>query len=133
VTTVSALLSRTQAGSNGCLIWQRATNSRGYGVVWHDGKVRLAHRVMWNLTYGAWPTPGLVIDHVCEVKPCVNPGHLRESTNRDNVLRSPFSPMNTIKASPACRNGHTYPIPTRIDSNGWRVCPSCPSRRGRFQ
>lgn len=73
---------------NGCHIWQRARNSRGYGVVWHDGKVRLAHRVAWFLEYGRWPTQGLVIDHVCNVKACINPAHLRELENWQNLRRA---------------------------------------------
>jgi len=73
--------------SNGCHIWQKARNSRGYGVIWHDGKVRLAHRVAWFLKHGAWPIKGLVIDHICEVKACVNADHLREMENWRNVRR----------------------------------------------
>ena len=74
--------------SNGCHIWQKARNSRGYGVIWHDGKVRLAHRVAWFLKHGAWPIKGLVIDHICEVRACVNADHLRELTNGQNIMRA---------------------------------------------
>ena len=77
-----------EAGVNGCHIWQRATNSRGYGVVWHDGKVRLAHRVAFNLAHGRWPDPTMVIDHICNQKLCVNPEHLRELTNWQNLRRA---------------------------------------------
>lgn len=73
--------------ASGCHIWQRARNSRGYGVVWHDGKVRLAHRVAWFLQRGSWPQPDRVLDHICEVKACVNPEHLRELENWQNVRR----------------------------------------------
>ena len=75
------------ADDNGCHIWQRALNNRGYGVVWHDGKVRLAHRVAWYLAHGSWPRAGLVLDHICEVKACVNPEHLRELENWQNIRR----------------------------------------------
>lgn len=73
---------------NGCHIWQKARNSRGYGVVWHDGKLRLAHRVAWLLERGQWPASGLVLDHMCEVKACVNPAHLRELQNWQNLRRA---------------------------------------------
>ncbi len=73
---------------DGCHIWTRAKNSRGYGVVWHDGKVRLAHRVAFEIANGRPPTSGLVIDHICNVKECVNPVHLRELENWQNLRRA---------------------------------------------
>jgi hypothetical protein len=73
---------------SGCHIWQRAKNSRGYGVVWFDGKVRLAHRVAWFLEHGSWPCADLVLDHACDIKPCVNAMHLREMENWRNLRRA---------------------------------------------
>lgn len=73
---------------NGCHLWQKARNNRGYGVVWHDGKLRLAHRVAWLLEHGRWPAEGLVLDHLCEVKACVNAAHLREVPNHVNLRRA---------------------------------------------
>ena len=120
--------------TNGCHIWQKALNSRGYGVVWHDGKLRLAHRVAWLLAHDRWPRSGLVLDHVCEVKACVNAEHLREVTNRTNVLRSALSPMNVTAARSACSRGHNYSDETlRIDSHGHRQCRICDGiREGRW-
>ena len=74
--------------ANGCHIWQKALNSRGYGVIWHDGKLHLAHRVAWLLEHGRWPNPALVIDHACNEKACVNVAHLRELPNHLNLRRA---------------------------------------------
>ena len=82
-----ALDGKFQVTEDGCHLWLRARNSRGYGAVWFDGKVRLAHRVAWFLAHGRWPADGLVIDHICEVKACVNPDHLRELENWQNIRR----------------------------------------------
>jgi HNH endonuclease len=120
-----------QVDPTGCHLWTRSRNSRGYGVFYLDGKLRLAHRVAWLMAHGRWPSEDLKVDHICEVKACVNPDHLRELTNRENVCRSPLSPMNVYRNAVECRNGHPYDTTTRIDSNGWRVCSYCPSRRGR--
>jgi hypothetical protein len=117
----------------GCHTWTRALNTRGYGVFWLDGRLQLAHRVAWLRRHGSWPDATLRVDHICENKTCVNADHLRELTNRDNVMRSPLSPMNLMLAATTCRNGHPYDASTRTDKNGWRVCAQCPSRRGRSQ
>ena len=74
--------------SNSCHVWQRAKQTRGYGVVWFDGKVRLAHRVSWFLAHGAWPAPDKVLDHACDNKSCVNVDHLREMDNYANLRRA---------------------------------------------
>lgn len=120
-----------QVHPSGCHLWTRALNSRGYGVFYFDGKNHLAHRVSWVLTHGRWPAAHLKVDHICEVKACVNPHHLRELTNGANIMRTPRSPMNVLRAATECRNGHPYDDTTRLDGNGWRVCSRCPSRRGR--
>lgn len=77
----------------GCHVWKRGRQSRGYGVVWFDGRVRLAHRVAWFLTHGAWPDAAKVIDHACENKACVNVQHLRELYNWQNLRRA-FPPAS---------------------------------------
>lgn len=74
--------------ANGCHIWAKARNNRGYGVIWHEGKVRLAHRVAFKLFNGRWPSADLVVDHMCNVKECVNPKHLRELPNWANLRRA---------------------------------------------
>lgn len=84
--------SRLQAGAvvtpEGCLEWQRSRNSRGYGVIYFDGKLHLAHRAAFLARHGRWPEEGMVVDHACENKGCVNPEHLREMSNSENILRA---------------------------------------------
>ena len=72
----------------GCHVWLKARQTRGYGVVWFQGKVRLAHRVAWFHHYGEWPIEGMVLDHACNNRGCVNVAHLREMTNGDNIQRA---------------------------------------------
>lgn len=74
--------------STGCHLWNKARNSRGYGVLWFDGRLHLAHRLAWLMEHGDWPAPGLYIDHICNVKECVNPAHLRELPNHLNLRRA---------------------------------------------
>ena len=84
----TALEGKYDIGPGGCHVWQRAIQSRGYGAVWFQGKVHLAHRVAWFLRHGSWPDPRLVLDHVCNNKACVNADHLRELPNHLNLRRA---------------------------------------------
>lgn len=67
-----------------CWLWQASTYSNGYGRIWVDEAVRLAHKVAWRLANGRYPLKGMQILHSCDVKACVNPKHLREGTPSDN-------------------------------------------------
>jgi len=71
----------------GCWIWSPATDSAGYAKARIQGVTYLAHRAVYALWYGPIP-PGLVIDHLCQVKCCVNPSHLEAVTQPENVRRS---------------------------------------------
>lgn len=72
----------------GCLVWQKSKNNRGYGVIYFDGKLHLAHRAAWLKAHGSWPQEGLVIDHICNNKSCVNSDHLQELPNHLNLRRA---------------------------------------------
>ncbi len=67
-------------------------NSRGYGrfAVYRDGSRRrlLAHRVAYQLIVGQIPE-GMFLDHVCSIRSCVNPSHLRLATNKQNMEHQP--------------------------------------------
>lgn len=73
---------------SGCIEWSRSKNNRGYGLIYFDGKLRLAHRAAWLDRHGKWPAEGLVVDHICNNKGCVNPDHLREIENWRNIRRA---------------------------------------------
>lgn len=55
-----------------------------YGLIRFDGRNILAHRYSWELAYGEIP-PHKVIDHLCHVRSCVNPDHLRIATHTQNM------------------------------------------------
>ena len=69
--------------SDGCHLWTAAT-SRGYGVLRDGRRLVRAHRYAWELVNGPIPA-GLEIDHVCRVRHCVNPAHLRLATRKQNT------------------------------------------------
>lgn len=64
------------------LIWTGAI-TEGYGRLMVDGELAYAHRYAWELEHGPIPD-GLVIDHLCYVRCCVNVEHLRATSRTAN-------------------------------------------------
>lgn len=69
-----------------CWVWQRTKNDQGYGQISRSGRMVYAHRVFYEEVRGAI-SDGLHLDHLCRVRPCVNPAHLEAVTCRENVGR----------------------------------------------
>jgi hypothetical protein len=80
-------LTRYKINDNGCWIWSGAVHKSGYGQIKWDGKSTVAHRVIYSLLKGYIPQ-GLVLDHLCNVKLCVNPEHLEPVTYAINTQRA---------------------------------------------
>lgn len=80
-----------------CWLWNGSMNARGYGQQRVAGTIFLAHRLSYSWHIGAIPD-GMHVDHLCWVKSCVNPEHLRLATNAENH-------QNLPGASPASTSG----------------------------
>ncbi len=68
---------------SGCWLWTAASHKLGYGLMNALGESK-AHRVSWRLHRGTIPQ-GMSILHKCDVRCCVNPGHLFLGTQTDNM------------------------------------------------
>lgn len=67
-----------------CWMWTPPPMSTGYGQFRVKPKTLLAHRVAFEITKGAIP-PGMIIDHRCRNRRCVNPGHLQAVSAKANA------------------------------------------------
>lgn len=114
---------------SGCWLWVGyVASGTGYGQtnrpLWYPGKTAnaLAHRVVWTQAKGSIPD-GMVLDHICRVRSCVNPDHLRVVTTRENVLYNSHSIPALSIARGHCKCGAEYKRSKRQ-----RYCQACNTR-----
>lgn len=68
-----------------CWEWQGSKTIAKYGTIVLEGRVQMVHRVSWELANGRSVAEGLFILHSCDNPSCINPEHLREGTQQDNM------------------------------------------------
>lgn len=71
--------------NNDCIIWKKF-KLKGYGVIQRNGKCYRAHKYYYEQKFGKVPE-GLVLDHLCRDRACVNVDHLEVVTQAENVRR----------------------------------------------
>jgi hypothetical protein len=72
----------TRGADDECWLWTGQTINSGYGHFWIEGNQKMtAHRFAFQQANGYLPK---VVRHTCDVKLCVNPGHLLPGTDKDN-------------------------------------------------
>lgn len=109
-----------------CWIWDK-TKFGNYGTLRSEGKTRKAHRFVFEAFVGEIPD-GLVIDHLCRVKTCVNPTHLEAVTQAENIRRGVGATViNSRKTE--CVRGHPLSGGNIDTSKGWRRCLACDAIR----
>lgn len=90
-----------------CHLWKAFLDKDGYGSFYFKKKLRRAHRVAYYFANSDIPD-GMVIDHICKHRNCVNPSHLRLITKTQNTLENSRSVGAINKMKEFCKNGHKF-------------------------
>jgi hypothetical protein len=107
---------------NRCYLWQGYLDRDGYGSFYFRKKLRRAHRVSYFMFVGDIPK-GMVVDHICNNRNCVNPSHLRLLTPKENALDSRSIPAQNARKT-HCPKGHPYD-----KFYGQRYCSICEAEK----
>ena len=121
---------------DGCWGWDGSRNGNGYPQFAVNKRLQLVHR--WSYEHFIGPIPeGAVIDHMCHGpectlgtqcphRACVNPWHLRPTTNGENVLRGAGPAARAARAT-HCPHGHPLSAENLYvkPATGARMCREC--------
>lgn len=127
---IAAYLSeKSVATDSGCVEWTAAISMDGYGKAWFDKGQVPAHRLAYSTFVGPL-VPGLVIDHLCRNRKCINPDHLEQVTLRENCIRGVSKHMDAFRSG-VCMHGHKRTTENTRVLRGRMTCRVCDARRQR--
>jgi hypothetical protein len=116
--------------ATGCWVWIKTIKpDTGYGVLHVDNRIVYAHRHFYEQHVGPIPS-GLVIDHPCRRRSCVNPAHLEPVTSGENVLRGEATSARNARKT-HCKHGHPLSGDNLYAYKGKRHCRECQRKRDR--
>lgn len=108
-----------------CWEWRGALSFCGYGQFSIGSTNYLSHRVALAIMHTDMPA-GMVADHTCRNRACVNPNHLRVVDQYTNVHEnsSAIAHLNSLKTH--CHRGHPFEGENLyLHPKGFRECRTC--------
>lgn len=120
----------------GCWLWTGGELYRGYGRLSISNRNKMAHVASYNEYIGPVPR-GLILDHLCRTRRCVNPEHLEPVTRGVNTMRSKLTVARINADKTHCKRGHEFTEEnTQLfrQSRGGRIgrnCRKCRALRSR--
>ena len=131
LTAKERILASILIDEDGCWLWQKRVNRKGYGQLKFRNKTFIAHRLSYQEFAGAIPE-GYDVDHtchssdtlncitsVCKHRSCVNPEHLQA------ISRTEHARLNEQFVRPTCSNGHPRTEENIYRWKNRRYCRAC--------
>lgn len=99
---------------NGCWNFNGCKTKDGYGRVKRGGVNYMAHRYALSVHLGRPIGEGLVVMHSCDNPSCVNPEHLSEGTQADNI-------RDCIEKGRGNRSGSNHSVKPKVSPHERRL------------
>lgn len=121
--------------NTGCWLWLggwgAGRKGQRYGMFNSGSGEWYAHRFSYRLHRGEIPA-GLVIDHLCRNRVCVNPDHMEIVTQEENKRRG-TSPCANNERKTHCKRGHPLVSENLRASKQGRACAECARMHDRLR
>jgi len=110
----------------GCWEFTGTINGGGYGVVGVKNTKHYVHRLAYAVFVGKLDDR-MVVDHLCRNRKCINPEHLEQVTNAENLRRGE---KGGRKPGLTCDKGHEF---TKENTYVWRDKRTCRECKANYQ
>jgi len=116
--------------TKGCWIWKGYKDSKKYGGFYLSCNKRMerSHRISFFLSFGKWPEKSIL--HSCDNPSCVNPEHLREGSQYENMQDARKRKRFPDQKQTHCKRGHELSEENVYANRLNRDCKLC--RRVRY-
>jgi len=118
--------------NSGCLIWLRAVTRKGYPVARVKGRLRYVTHLVLEAK-GIEVPKGLMACHSCDVRPCINDGHLFVGTGKDNTQDALKKGRLHGRFKEFCKHGHPMSAENLYVYSYGRRCRACVKDRKHAQ
>lgn len=120
------VISTFSYGNSPCWVWTGSKSKEGYAHISFRGRHEKAHRVLYAAFVDRVPRGRFhgVLDHLCDNKSCVNPIHLKLTSNRENVLRGTGMSARYARRT-HCGKGHPLSGDNLRVTKAGRHCITC--------